>query len=197
MIELNHNILRKVIAKVFKTSQIALLSCSLIFLIPAAAAEEKNDARADVQEYMTYHLGRWKSNTTYFDADGNVVKTEAEGNGEKTLIEGQVNLHYSYNTDGTVNTAFRFHSPEDDKLYMIDVTHEGRWWVISGNRGENVFNSQEKELPDGRKIILKITHGNIRPGAYEAVAELSFDGGETWQKFSHQDYKKIGENLER
>jgi len=160
-------------------------------------AQDSDPALSAAEEFLTYHLGRWESNTTYFDKDGNVVREEVEGNGEKVLIPGQVNLHFSYNNDETVNTAFRFYSPEDDKLYMIDVTADGRWWVLSSTPGSDVAYSQEKSLPDGREVILKITHFNTRPNAFEAIAEVSFDHGESWQKYSHQDYRKIGDNASR
>lgn len=175
---------------------VALLACPQV-ASPAAAEQESEDILPEIREYLGQHLGRWESGTTYFDIDGNVTREEIEGYGEKVLIEDQVNLHFSYNKDGTVNTALRFYSAEDDKYYLVDVTHDGRVWIISANRGESVFYSQEKELPDGRKVILKITHENVRQNAFEAIVEVSFDGGGAWRKLSHQDYKKIGENPDR
>lgn len=151
----------------------------------------------DVLQYMTYHLGRWQSHTTYFDGEGNAVKEEVEGSGERILVEGQVNLHYSYNADGTINTAFRYYNPEDDKLYMVDVTAQGQLWIVSGNRGENVQYSAEKTVPDGRKVTLRMTHSNIHDGAFEADVHVSFDHGDSWQRYSHQEYKKIGDGWER
>lgn len=175
----------------------ALLLTCLLFAPLASIAQDRERASADIREYMTYHLGRWQSNTTYFDADGNVTKEEVEGFGEKVLVDGQVNLHFSYNSDGSVNTAFRFYSPEDDKFYMIDVTAQGRWWILSGARGSNKLRSHEKSLPDGRTVILKVTHSDIRPEAFESTAEVSLDGGNSWQKYSHQDTRKIGDDAKR
>ena len=175
-------------------AQVVILLSGLI-LAGSLSAEDRFDS--DIQEYMKYHLGRWVSNTRIYDADGKVAREFEEGYGESVLIDGQVNLHFSYNSDGSTNTAFRFHSPEDDKFYMIDVTHEGRWWVLSQERGAEYVYSQEKNLPDGRRVVLRIRHFNVRPGAFEATAHVSFDSGTTWRLMSHQDYRKIGDDPAR
>lgn len=185
------------LSKVSATAGTVVLSVGLLVSSNAAWGEDERSAPIDIQEYMTYHLGRWQSTTTYFDADGNATKEEVEGSGERVLLSDQVNLHFSYNADGSTNTAFRFHSPEDDTFYMIDVTHEGRWWVLTQERESEFMYSNEKELVDGRKVTLRIKHFNIRPAAFEATVDVSFDSGETWRLMSHQDYRKIGNNPDR
>ena len=174
---------------------VTLTACLTSLLHAPLAAAQDHDKRPDgVREFMTYHLGRWESTTTHFNFDGS-VKKDVGGYGEKVLVDGQVNLHYSYLADGSVNTALRFYSPGEDKVYMIDVTAKGTWWVLSGKRGEDILYSAQKELPDGRKMIFKATHTNIRPDAFDAIFELSDDGGTTWRKTSHSEYRKIGDGV--
>lgn len=180
----------RVAAYSFEDGEWHLNTSGLWRLQPQEAGRGREVSPA-VMDYLTSLLGRWEARTTLYDAWGNVERELVGGFTEEKLVENHLNLHTSHLPDSRVNKAFRFVNPMENKAYLIDVTADGNWWVVSGNVGDSVQQSLERELADGRRVILRFTHANVRDGSFEALMHRSFDGGEAWQLRSHTYYRRV------
>ena len=172
--------------KTINIPAILVLTTGLISPLSGANAQEDKALPHEVLEEFRYPIGYWRWEGMRFDSAGDVVGEDSGRMSEEVVVENHLSLHTSYNADGSVNKAFKFYNARENRFYLLDVQASGEYWILSSTPGKNIWTSQEKELPDGRRVIIRFTHLNYTEDSFEAIMEVSFDSGATWQRRARQ-----------
>ena len=119
--------------------------------------------------------------------DGQVVRTSTGRDTAKYIIPGRVVELTTENLDqGSVSKAWMFYKVAAGKYYLTSVDARGDLWILSGGLDEYVLTSEPRPNPRGGTTLIRFTHTNIEQDSFEAVMEMSRDGGKTWWKRSRQ-----------
>ncbi len=79
-----------------------------------------------------------------------------------------------------------FYNFAKSKFYLTSVDAAGDLWVLSGGLDEYVITSQPRPHRRGRTTQIRFTHSNIEQDSFDAIMEMSRDGGKTWWMRSRQ-----------
>lgn len=164
----------------------ALLAISLT-APPAIAQRKLPELPLEAKKRLDHHVGEWDTRTEFLGRDGQVVRTTTGRDTAKYIIPGRVVELTTENLEqGSVTKAWMFYMVADGKYYLTSVDARGDLWILSGGLDEYVLTSQPRPNPRGGTTLIRFTHTNIEQDSFEAVMEMSRDGGETWWKRSRQ-----------
>lgn len=135
--------------------------------------------------------GTWKSVWETIDAEGEVT-TSVEGVETFSPFNGSVRLMRT-KLEGveTENTAFRFYSPTDQKLYFIDVTPGGRHFVLTQEVGNDTVISEPFATAEGGMAKLRFSVIEQAENWKRIRHEISHDDGKTWREIRRQRMDKV------
>ena len=85
---------------------------------------------------------------------------------------------------GSISKAWMFYNVAEGQYYLTSVDAKGDLWVLSGGLDDYVLTSKPRPHPRGGTTMIRFTHTNIEQDSFEAVMEMSRDGGRTWRKRS-------------
>ena len=92
---------------------------------------------------------------------------------------------------GAVSKGHMFYSFRDKKFYMTSVDANGDLWILSGGLDKFTLTSRPRKRRNGSEFLIRFTHENIKPNSFEALMEMSVDGGKTWFRRSRQFLRRI------
>ena len=168
-------------------SQQQLLSAPIQSELDALPDSALPPIPAEAKRRMEHSLGHWEVRAEHFDAEGKVVRTSGWENSAEYLLEGRlVLLTHNAPKLGSISKTLVFYSDSEEKWYLVDVNQKGDLWILSGDLDREVITSEPKKREDGRTVIIRFTHENIKDDSFEALMEYSYDGGASWTKGSRQ-----------
>lgn len=159
----------------------ALLVVLLVGSVSAEAAEELDFAEA--RSRLTYLVGTWNATTEYLDDLGNVVRKVQGSHEANWAIDGTVvEVKASVPELEVVTRLQFFHNVSEDRFYMTSVDAQGDLWVLSGDLGaELVLTSAPKKQPDGKQLVVRLTHHDIGEDSFATLMEYTENKGKSWQ----------------
>ena len=143
---------------------------------PAATLPEEARNRID------YLVGTWDVYDEALDDDGNVTSTTHSVHITEYFLGNSVLVTTVIPDNGAVRKTIRFHDISEDVFYEISVGVEGDLYVLSGGLDKYVMNFKSRQLRDGRYPLGRFIHTNIEPNTFEAVLEVSYDDGKSWER---------------
>ena len=165
----------------------ALLALCLV--VPRVAGQTNlPDLPPEARKRLDHHIGEWHVRTEFLGRDGQVVRTTAATDTARYIIPGRVvELTTEIPENGGISTkAWMFYNSARAKYYLTSVDAKGDLWVLSGGLDEYVITSMPRPHPRGGTTMIRFTHTNIEQDSFEAVMEMSRDGGKIWWKRSRQ-----------
>jgi hypothetical protein len=141
----------------------------------------------EAKKRLDHHVGEWDARTEFLGRDGQVVRTTKARDSAKYIIAGRVIELTTENLEqGSISKAWMFYNAAKDRYYLTSVDAKGDLWILSGGLDEYVLTSEPRPHPRGGTTMIRFTHSNIEQDSFEAVMEMSRDGGQTWRKRSRQ-----------
>ena len=141
---------------------------------------------AEAKRRLDHHVGEWEVRTEYLGRDGQVVRSAASRDSARYVIPGRVVELTSTASDDSISKAWMFYNVAAGEYCLTSVDGRGDLWVLCGGLDEYVITSEPRPHPRGGTIMLRFTHTNIQQDSFEALMEVSRDGGSTWWKRSRQ-----------
>ncbi len=163
-----------------RRTRIAIALVLSVLSLPPAA--EGQDPGKLAQARLDYLVGSWDATTEFFDAAGDIIRTDTSLDVIEPLIGDKVLMTTVITPDGTIRKTMRFYDQAEERYYEIGVGEAGDVWILSGEMDAYVTTSQVRSTPDGGRVMVRFTHTNIEPNSFDAFMEVSRDEGETWTR---------------
>lgn len=157
--------------------RVGIASVLALMFAPFAVAGQTHLEKA--QERLDYLIGTWDSTTEILDDGGDVIRTDHSVDIIEPFIGTKVLLTTVVGS-GPVRKTIRFYDQAERRYYEIGVGELGDVWILTGGMDEYVTTSQVRAARDGTDVLVRFTHTNIQPDSFEALMEVSRDGGESW-----------------
>lgn len=160
------------------------LCCTLAVGLPAQAPPVAIPDAA--RQRLDHHIGEWAVRTEVLGRNGEVVRTTTHQESATYAIDGRVVEVTIDAPNGSVSKAWMFYNTVAGEFCLTSVDARGDLWVLTGGLDEYVTTSQPRSHPRGGTVTMRFTHTNIEEDSFEALMEMSRDGGETWFQRSRQ-----------
>lgn len=163
---------------------------SFIFLLLISTqvlAQQENP-----ETYFDFWVGNWE--VTWDEGDGK------HGKGtnliEKTLDGAVIQENFRIlegNQTGFKGTSLSVYNPQTQIWKQAWADNQGGYFDFTGitENDQRIFQTVERELQDGRKIIQRMRFYDIEENSLTWDWESSFDGGENWTLAWRIFYKKM------
>lgn len=149
--------------------------------LPAFAQETNLPEEARYR--IDYLVGTWDVYEDTLDEDGNVIGTSHATHIIEYFLGDSVLQTTAIPDQGEVRKTIRFYDKELETFYEIGVGKEGDVWILTGDlETYHMTFKGRKPQANGSYILGRFFHTNFQPNSFEAILEISRDGGETWTK---------------
>ncbi len=152
------------------------------------AKENYNDIPAEARARMDYEIGGWRSETQYFNKDGELASTVHSRDERKYIMENRmVEISGVTVENGDEFRAWVYFDIGARKYTLTGINRNGRLLTMKGDLGrEFSWTSDEMKRPNGSRFAIRFDHIDITPNSFTAVGLMSTDNGENWTLFSKQ-----------
>lgn len=161
------------------------LACALALAPPSLAQE--GELPAEARERLAYAIGSWAWSGEILDPQGNVVRT-MEGTQEATwLVPGRIVQMRDTDAGGGGGHSWWVWDERAGAWTLVSISpDDGAVWILKGDLERWVITSEPRPRPDGTTVRIRFTHHDIEPDGFQALMEVSLDGGATWRARSRQ-----------
>lgn len=174
---------------------------TIIFLFTqiqlSVKATEAQTAPSDSAKKLEYSVaelrhahGAWDVKTQFLKADGSVYKEVMGSYDFSWVTEDRVLMGVSKLPELAMNSAILFYINEkDSKIEMSSVGPDGKLWIMTGELGGDMRQTEPFETPKGASQ-LRFTRYNVEENSFESKMEyLSAETGK-WIQGNKQFFTK-------
>lgn len=169
-----------------RLTHLALVLALTAHSFAAGASAQLPDLPAEARKRLDHHVGEWNVRTEFLGRNGGVVRTSEATDTARYVIPGRVVELATVANEKIVSRAWMFYNTTADEFTLTSVDPRGDHWVLTGGLDEYVITSAPRPHPRGGTLMIRFTHVNIELDSFEALMEMSRDGGETWFPRSRQ-----------
>jgi hypothetical protein len=163
--------------------RIALALACAALLAPWAGHAQPDLAEVPEEAARRFEhiLGRWSSTWEWIGPDGEAVGTERGTETARWAVEGRlVELTTEIEGRPGPSKAWMFWSAPAGLFHLVSVGPNGDLWTLSGGLEEFVITSEPRLQPDGRTMVIRISHGEESEDRLTAVMEYRYPPAEAW-----------------
>jgi len=164
----------------------------LAFLFSILISVQVFGQTESLETYFDFWVGNWE--VTWDEGDGKLGK--GTNLIEKTLDGAVIQENFRIlegNQAGFKGTSLSVYNPQTQTWKQAWADNQGGYFDFTGitENDQRIFQTVERELQDGRKIIQRMRFYDIEENNLTWDWESSFDGGESWTLAWRIFYKKM------
>jgi len=151
-----------------------------LFAPQVSAQATEAELPAVAVERLEYAIGEWDVVGERLLPDGTVGEPVHGGMSASWLVPGRIVQMADRDPEGGGRSWWVYDRATEAWTLVSIGVENGAVWVLRGNLEEWIITSDPRQWPDGRSAQIRFTHHDIQPNSFQALQEVSFDGGQTW-----------------